>query len=230
MSTAIRRQIQSLWAGEDTFATTLLLMFLDTYGWEGIEWAPPTIIMEIEDDFGVDLPRDSFDRLMAAIRLKTPQTADDFYTSLPDFIQICNVLSGDGAGEQWDPADADECAWGITEAALLNHPPEGDAFSPEILTYVREMVRREGILNPPDVLRLGRDEALHNDVLAKISTAYSDDPEGLESIWKTQDDRSKELHVWLKGRLRGLLEQIQAVPFKTLKLPDDLLAAARLRQ
>ena len=86
-----RTQLATLLADPDSFALTLITIFVDTYGMEALAWAPETVRLEIIDDFQVDLPQENFDKLMAAMHLS--QT-DEFYVSLPTFIEICNVLNG----------------------------------------------------------------------------------------------------------------------------------------
>src|SRR4051812_37638652 len=78
-------------ADEQSYATTLLAVLLDTYGTEATAWDPETIRLEIESDFELQLPPTNFDRLMAGVGILT---RDDFYTAVPDFIWYCNILSG----------------------------------------------------------------------------------------------------------------------------------------
>lgn len=116
-----KEAFKQVWLSEQSYATTLLLCYMDAYGSEGLDWDPMTIRHEIEEDYGVKLPNKSFNKLMAAINIAT---TDQFYTSLPDFIDLCNVLSGDVLDPRWfDPADPGECAWGMTEAMFIS-PPE----------------------------------------------------------------------------------------------------------
>ena len=104
----------------------MLVLAVDTYGTECTKWTPQTIKAEIEDDFHLKLPQPNLERLLAAIQLLT---TDDFYIALPDFITLCNVLSGGTFDPRhWDPADAVEIAWGVTEALLIS-PPESDERS-----------------------------------------------------------------------------------------------------
>jgi hypothetical protein len=168
-----RRACAEAWTDPGSFATTLVTLFHDTYApsasgadeagrprvIEAYSWHPGTILLEVESDFGVELPRANFDRLMAGIHLIT---SDSFYRNLPDFVDLCVVL----AGGLFDPAhldlpDAGDVAWAITEALLLS-PPDGDEpFSEEILAFIGKVADQEGITNPPDVLRLGvRDPGL----------------------------------------------------------------------
>jgi hypothetical protein len=101
----------------------MVVALVDYYGTEFMPWSPETIRLETEEDFGVKWSNRNFDRLMAGVVLVT---TDRFYKDLPDFIALCNCLSGSAASPGvFDPADAAECAWGITEALLLG-PPDDD--------------------------------------------------------------------------------------------------------
>ncbi len=199
--------LQQRWKAPDSFGTTLLVMFADRFGTEGLHWDPNTIIMMVEREFQVALPGYSFDRLMAAISL---QLSDGFYQDLRTFIDVCNVLSGDLYDPRtWDPADASECAWGIVEAFFLC-PPEGDEpYSEEILAYIGKVLDAEGIKTPPAILRMAiRDSVEHQD-------DYSDDPAMFAGIDEFQRSKSSEITATLKRNLRNLQQQLQSLPLRT---------------
>lgn len=208
-------KLREAWTGEATYATTLLCLLIDTYGTEPLgdnderePWSPETIQMEIEDDFQIKLPPDNFDKLMAAIALLT---TDDFYWSLPDFIRLCNVLNGDGGDDDlWDPADAAEIAWGVTEAVMLN-PPEGEEpFTDEIRGYIGAVLDAEGIIRPPDLLRL----ALRGDPESKINGDFSDDPVMFASIYKFEEGKTSAINEYVRNNLRLLAAQLEALPLR----------------
>ena len=112
-----KNPMQEMWRSPETFASVLLAVYLDRFGTEALDWDPTTATLEIEQEFDVDLPQDSLDKLMVAVQILT---TDRFYKSLPDFITFCNVLSGDDyRPDMWDPADAEEVAWGVTEAMII---------------------------------------------------------------------------------------------------------------
>ena len=202
-------QHQHLWSSPDSFTTTLLTLCLDTYGIEATTWLPETLLLEIEEDFDVSLSQANFDRLMTGIRLLT---TDEFYKSLPDFIEICNVLSGDTLDPTlWDPADAGECAWGITEALLLSPPDEDEPFTDEIRRYLGQVLDAEGIITPPDVLRLA---IRTNNPAANIPTEYTDDPDMYAAIYGAEESRSTDLKALLLDGLRRLSAQLESLPLR----------------
>jgi hypothetical protein len=171
-------------------------------------WHPATILLDVRDDFGVELPRGNFDRLMAGIHLVT---SDAFYKSVPTFIEICNVLSGglyDPA--TWDPADALECAWGITEAMLMSPPDDDDnePFSREIRAYIGAALDQEGILDPPDVLRIAIRGKEH-ELAAQVAAQFDDATRG--AITRTEAAKVGEINDRIKSNLRTLIGQLGAL-------------------
>lgn len=202
-----------VWTDPATLGTTLLVLFLDTYGTEALDWDPMTVHHEVQDDFGVTLPGPALDRLMAAVAVVT---TDRFRTSLPDFIHLCNVLGGDSFDPtEFDPADAAECAWGVTEALLLD-PPEDDEEEPfhdDIVRYIGEACTAEGLMQPPDVLRIGlRDDA--RDLVNRVSSEYSDDPAMFNAIWDMERSRVDDINRIIRERLTLLVKQLEGLPLE----------------
>lgn len=196
-----------MWKSPQTFATVLITVFLDRFGTDGLTWDPSTIAMEVEDEFDVDLPQLALDKLMAAIALIT---TDRFYTSLPDFIATCNILSGDTYDPNtFDPAEGDEIAWGITESMLI-YPPDDEAespFSDEIRAYIGAALDAEGIINPPDILRI----ALRS---ANVSTSlddFSDDPSMFNAIYDMESAKTGDINRIVKEKTKMLHDQLAAL-------------------
>lgn len=205
-----------------TFTTSLLTIALDRFGTELLEWHPTTIGMEIADEFQVPLPPLNRDKLMCGIGLLT---SDDFYRRLPIFVQYCNVLSGSRFMPGIvDPADVDECAWGLTEALIISPPdPQDDEpFDDEIRYYIGGVLNDEGIKSPPDILRLG---------LWDEQPAFSDsmlsDPEMFQMQFEVQASEAAQIEQMLKTRLKQLIEELQSLP---LQNGDSSNILAKMRQ
>lgn len=197
----------------DSFATTLLTCFLDRYGVEGMQWTPEAIKLQVEEDFGLKLPKDNFDKLMAAIIIVT---TDVFWKDVAKFVQIANILAGDDfQPDEFEPADSFECAWGVTEAMLLWPPDEPEdvqtSFSEDIRGYVATVLQDEGYVRAPAVLRLVVGDF---DLGGGISEAYGDDPEISSAVWKTQETKSAELEQVIQGMIRALYDQLAALPLR----------------
>lgn len=206
-----KKILQEAWKSRETFGCVLLTMFLDRFGTEGLTWDPATITLEIEDEFDVDLPQLSLDRLIVAIQLLT---TDRFFKNLPDFISFCNVLGGDEYNpELWDPADAEEVAWGITEALLIAPPEENDPFTEEIRAYIGAVLDSEGIINPPDILRIALREA-------RVSPSiedFSDDPEMFNAIYDLESGKTEDINQTIRLKTKLLIAQLKALSLENGK-------------
>jgi hypothetical protein len=203
--------VKDILSNPNTFATTMLLCVIDQYGTDVLSWSPQTILMETEEDFGFKWPPANFDRLMAGIAVLI---TDRFYKSLPDFIEICNILAGSPASPGvFDPADTTECAWGITEALLLSPPDDNDRepFIEEIRAYIGKVLEAEGIINPPDILRIG---IIGMDKRYKVHNDFSDDPEMYNAIWDTEASKTQDINELTKDRLFLLVNQLELLQLK----------------
>lgn len=199
--------LQEAWTSRETFATVLLTLFLDRFGIEALEWDPATITLEIEEEFDVDLPALALDKLMVAIKILT---SDRFHKSLPDFIAFCNVLGGEPYDPNtFDPADAEEVAWGITEGMLIAPPEDDDPepFNNEIRAYIGGVLDAEGILNAPDVLRI----ALRKARVSPSLDDYSDDPEMFSAIYDVESNKTDEINRTIRTKTKILAAQLAAL-------------------
>ncbi len=213
------RKLKEVLLDPDSTATALLAVALDRFPNKDpqtgkrassvTDWDPETVQMEMASEFGITVRPANFNKLMGAIEIIT---TDRFYKSLHDFIRLCNVLThGTLNVRTFDPADVEEIAWGITEALLLD-PPEHDdeePFTQEILQYIGAALKREGIMTPPDILRLGVHDA---SALAQIQASFSDDPEMFNAIYKIEQDKTKDVDDMVRNRLRDMLGQLRALP------------------
>lgn len=217
VATVAREQLAQAWTNTNLLAIPLFVLWLDNYvvgededeQQNVMQWDPETIKLEIEDDFKVTVPQPVLDKIFTAREIFT---TDRFFTSLPDFIDFCNILSGSSTFDPrvFDPADAAECAWGITEALLLD-PPDDDAqtvFSEEIVGYVSGVIDEEGMVRPPDVLKIGNLE----DRVQKVNANWSDDPVMFGAIWKKDQAKSDDINQMIRDRLRLLVEQLESLP------------------
>lgn len=204
-----RQVLQQSWQCPDAFATTLLVLTVDTYGTEALSWDPRTLRVEINDDFGIELSQANFDRLMVACNLLV---TDDFYRSLPDFVLYCNILNGDVLDPRlWDPADSQEIAWGISEALIIEPPDEEEPFSTEIRAYIGSVLDMEGIMNAPDILRV----ALRNADLTFNAQDFSDDPVMFDAIFRFEQSKMVYVNSYVRSQLARLAEQLTSLPLRS---------------
>lgn len=196
-----------LWNDPGTAAFVLLTMFLDQNGTEAVSWDPGTIALEIHSDFGVQPPPVNLDKVLAGVTLLG---TDSYYNSATDFAQITLALVGRPRAFLPDVLD---CAWGMTEAMLIAppDPEEENPFDPEIVVLLSHILQQEGILNPPDVLRIGvRDPGLAE----RARYGYSDDPDLFQMITDFEHTKTQEINDTIHERMTGLLNQLKLAPLK----------------
>jgi hypothetical protein len=199
--------MQEAWKSPETFSSVLLTLFLDKFGVEALEWDPATITMEVEEEFDVDLPQLSLDKLITAIQLLT---TDRFFKNLPDFIAFCNIMGGDTyRPDMWDPADAEEVAWGITEAMLISPPEDEDPepFTDEIRAYIGAVLDSEGIINPPDILRI----ALRAARVSPNMEDFSDDPMMFNAVYDLEAGKTEDINQSIRLKTNLLIQQLAAL-------------------
>lgn len=211
-----RGAAKRLLADPDTFATVLLVAAVDAFGPDCLydaddpdrgPWHASTFRSMLEAHFGVTVPKCNLDKLMAAVAVVT---TDLFFKNADRFITLANVLAGDefDPGE-FEKADAVECAWAVTEALLLS-PPDDDPepFSDEIRAYIGFVLRDEGFVTPPDVLRI----AVGGDFSADVRYNFADDPAMFSAIYAVQRDRTAEVEAVIRDGLLELRQQLAALP------------------
>lgn len=206
---ASNRTIAQFLADPDSYATVLLAILIDCYGTEAVGWDPSTIRLELQDDFQLQLPQVNFDKLMAAISVLT---SDEFYQRLSRFIPICNVMSGsEYTPGLFDPADAYECAWGLTEAMLISPPESDEPFADDIRRYIGKVLDEEGIKAAPDLLQI----AIRDTSTGAIDySGMSSDPSLFQAEFQVQADRGQQIQQQIRENLQELFEQLASLPLK----------------
>lgn len=202
-----------------TPATVLLVAAVELFGAEVLQWDPETVRMELEEAVAAKIPASTLNKLMVAIELVT---TDGFYTDLPTFIRVCNTLyNGTMDLETFDPADAGEIAWGITEALLIwpPDPQEEEPFAQKIVSYIGYALRDEGILQPPDVLQLG---ILPEDTWAKVQADFADDPLMFRMVHEIERQKTDEINLMVKQRLAHVLNALDELPLQVGDAKDSV--------
>src|SRR5262249_27628787 len=141
---------------DDSFVSTLAVVLADKYGTEYLKWTDEGIARQVRDDFNIALTQLAVDKIMAGVAVIT---TDFFYQDLARFLKLASIFAGNLISvEHVTIVDAAECTWAITEAMIL-HPPEDleNAFSTEIRAYLGQLMKDEGFIRPPDVLRIAID-------------------------------------------------------------------------
>lgn len=205
-------RLDELLKSGEIYATVMLAVVTDRLGSACLSWAPKTLFLEIKDEFGFEPAPIALDKLMAAVAIVT---TDRFFKDVTAFIQICNVLCDTPFNpEVFDPADALECAWGITEGLILAPPEHDDVFSAEIRAYIGEVLKEEGFLKAPDVL------AVATGLEHNKEYAFLEDDELRESVKKEQIRKIDEITDSVKENLLELIGQLQAVNWRSGSADD----------
>ncbi len=206
-----------VFADGDSFGTTLLVIALDLFGPDFLDWSPISAVADLEETTGVAIPGANVDKLNAAVRLLT---TNEFFTSLPDFLLTCNVLSNKSlVPETTDPvAEPAEVAWGVCEAMLLTPLDAREfEFSPDICKYTGMLLDNAGFARTPSVLGFAdRAEPDVTDVdadLQELTVAVAD--ERVSDVEREVQENLESLVHQLSrlalynGSTRGALEAIQ---------------------
>lgn len=204
---ADRAALRRLLTADDSRASVLLVWALDRFGPEVMDWHPATVRDEMEAEAGVAPAALNVDRLLAAI---TILGTDRFFKEARAFGPLVNVLNGGPfQPDEFDPPDVVDCAWAVTEALLLTGAEEPEPFSAEVRGFLAHLLREEGFVVPPDVLRI----ALDADYSARVRHEFGGDPELFGAIQEHQRRKDRQVKEAVTGGLHEVLAQLQ-----TLKL------------
>ena len=197
-----RDKITKILSSTSTYATILLIIAIDSFSTECLEWEPDALVAELEDDYGVKMPQINKDKLNALI---LALTSDMFYTDPLVFWYSCNVLSGIPVNLQSgsDEPTSEEVAWGSVEVALIDMQ-DGDNRQPEYSDDVRTMVgvilHNEGFDRAPQFLKFA--------MMPKRWVAIDPETEaGLQSRHKNLEN-DLELHPTHKEKLLKKLDSV----------------------
>lgn len=192
-----------------TPATCLLVLCLDEWGTDMLDWEPETLPRAARMSWNAELPQANRDKIWALI---THMTTDAFYSSLDGFIHICNALSGHGVDfEQFDPAEVDEMCWGVAETSLIAPMEKEDRFCEEIVAYMETRLEYEGFQKVPHMLKKFVQIPAREEELNQTLTS---DGIGFKNYWKMQESRLANIDIWIKERLTALFTTLEVLPLR----------------
>jgi hypothetical protein len=213
-----------VWLQDGLHGLSLLILLRDRFGPEADDWLPATVQMEVRDEAGAEVPDANLYRLLTA---RTIFTTDLFFTAAPEFAYYCTILAREHfSPAHLEPPSCEEIAWGITEALLISPPDDEQkqVFSPDIVGFIGAMLDAEGILNPPDVLRLGQQD--RTSVASSLDTHFGDDPELLAAATKVEYDRTADIKKSVRLRMHELMHELAFLPLQrgSNHMPRQILA------
>jgi hypothetical protein len=227
LSTFDRQHLGQLFGNPETFATSLIAVLLDSYGTEFFDWEPLTIRYQVKDDFHADLHPLNEEKIMALI---VALTTNQFQLSWEIFANTCRVLNGERANfSEFSPIDPEDIVWGLTEV-LMNDPPNAengtDQFSHEVARYIGLILSYNGVWQPPKMLSFA--EMPFADPTLDLETAFVEDPRMFEAAQQNQKEKSKELELYAREKMRALVAQLDSLPLtnrqKYLAKPTNVVA------
>jgi hypothetical protein len=190
--------------GEDTFASTLLVMAIDRLG-AGVlvgdngPYTPETLRLEMQEAYHVPIPDDNLGKLVAAVAVIT---TDNLLRGVPSFLCTVHGLLGDGLDWVYEePIEIEDLAWAVLEASLIQPPEKEDLFDEQVVAYCRSMLKREGIMSPPSSLAFAKEDIAYGDVVM-----YGED------ILLEQASRTEEVNIYLEQQHQRLMEQLASIP------------------
>ena len=206
-----------VFSGTHAFATSLLLVSVDTFGPECTSWLPETVAIESSLRFKVDIEDETLSKLRAVWALL--QT-DGFYQRIPEFVDVCNGLNG--YSEAVIPTVA-EMAWGVVEASVVYPSPNDEVpFSLDIAQFIRTSSEMQGYQQLPGVLEAA---AVAAPIMEDPLSAFADDPEMYGAIKKdqNQDKRLMEIAVW--RQLSNLMGQLRRLQLRDREALEEYVSA-----
>lgn len=212
MSLLRKDKLAGMLKDEETLATTLMVICLDTWGTEFFDWEPAAFDLELRGRYGTEMPRTNHDKLWGLV---TAMTTNLFYISLESFIPIANALNGAEANFQYyDPVTSEEAAWAITEVLLNDAPAEGKdpakQFSHEIKQYIGFSLRSEGVTNPPAVLKPYAE--IPADLEERAGASMGPDESMVKMYTDRQARERNEINQYVNERIDQLGAQLQLLP------------------
>jgi len=197
------------WMKDPTaYTTSIMLLMVDKFGTDFIEWDPTTVNLEIKDAFGFEPRTALLDRVQAGASLFTSNL---FQVSLETFSAVCNAMNfGAVTSEVFLPADLDDVLWGVTEAKLLMGSDFDSDFSSNIQNYVGVLLGQAGFNKAPSILSFASVKDIPDDVPDTLS-----DPILERAVYEKDQTDKAEIEQWNSAKIADLLSQIRNLPLQT---------------
>lgn len=193
----------------DLFASAALLILVDQFGVESMDWDPETINTELAERYSIDPSKSLMDRINAALALVT---TDLYYRSLEAFTTINEAFAnGPVSATTFNINSLEEVMFGLTEARLLEGGEEFDqrSFSHDISRYVGKLLADEGLARTPKIMKFAEFAEREAD---ERNLALSADLVAAEAFWRRNDDSIGDLEELAMARLDQLFQQVEALP------------------
>jgi len=202
-----RRVAATFLSGETpTFGTVLVAIVLKAYGAVALNWDPLTLRVQIGEDFGTEIARAPYGKMMALINA---MTTDTVYRSVPVFDTTVHSLAGEpGAGMEELP-EVDDVAWAVAEITMADPdaprvPGSKVPWSVDIAGYVGLALDHEGIQGEPRVLFWARRRGSG----APTASDHTNDADFYNAAMGTAEAKAAEVDGVIDQRIAVLVDHL----------------------
>jgi hypothetical protein len=212
-----RRQAAAFLSGETpTFGTVLVGILLKAYGVDALNWDPLTVRVQIGEDFGTDVARVPYGKMMSLINV---MTTDTVYYSVPVFDATVHGLRGSPGTQMEEIPEADDVATAVAEIVMADpeppkRPGQMTPWSPDIAGYVGLVLDHEGISGEPGVLSWAR----RRNSSAPLATNFSTDPDFFNAAQGPRQAKAAEVDEVVKSRVSELIRQLSSLGVEPARL------------
>jgi hypothetical protein len=210
-----RRQAAAFLSGEtETFGTVLVGIILKAYGAAALNWDPLTLRVQIGEDFGAEVARVPYSKMMALINV---MTTDTVYNSVPVFDTTVNSLAGSPGNQMDGVPGADDVAWAVAEITMADPDAPKDRgrqtlWSPDIAGYVGMVLDHEGISGEPKVLAWARRRG------QKVASDHTQDPDFYNAAMGPSQAKATEIDEVVNSRVQELVQHLGMLGIKPAEL------------
>lgn len=191
---------------QNCFVTSITLVALNKFGQELLGMDPLLVRDAVQDVFGLQkMPQRMFDKLNCGLTLVGTSSYTD---SIEGFLMGTAVMNNHVLdGNTIAFCTLKECAWGVWEYMNLNgdvddhaHPTE--TFSPDIIKYIQEAGRRNGITSMPEWLKFAEKQP-------EQLPDMTEDVDLFEMYMSRQADYVSIINNYVQKRQDALLAQLK---------------------
>ncbi len=186
-----------------TFATILVSILLKAYGVEALEWENNTIELTIKEDFGVEMPRKVFDKLMSLLSVLNTDLA---YREVSVFDHVTRGLCGEGSNIPHGVPPVLDIAWAVTEIEIADPAPIGidpkRRWSDTIKAYIRVALDDEGMPIAPKALNFIKD---------KPAPTTDSDELTVASSWQEKQSQADEVDRHVEELVNVMVAQLASI-------------------
>lgn len=209
MSVTAKYRLEECFTDPGMFCSSLLILLLDRFGQDVLQWEPEILREEVERISTRPLDALASDKMNAALSILQSNL---FHKSLPAFTTINAVFSSKYATpDAFKICTLDDILWGCTEIQLIEGPEEfaAQGFTHPIRYYTGMMLESEGVTKPPTLLGFAE---FDSDRTANQEITFVDDPNMSMAYMQRQDGEVGRMNQFVVGNMGRMLNQYRKLP------------------